>query len=45
MKTGARFNTLSMFVLKEDVANIGDCPYIFADDIERFKTVVDSHMA
>ncbi|MDF2942296.1 MAG: hypothetical protein K0S01_1154 [Herbinix sp.] len=45
MKTGARFNTISMFVLKEDVVKIGDCPYISTDDIESFKTVVDSHMA
>jgi hypothetical protein len=45
MKTGARFNTLSMFVLKEDVAKIGDCPYITERDIEKFKMVVDNDMS
>jgi hypothetical protein len=33
-----------MFVLKEETAKIGTCPYISADDIEKYKTVVDSHL-
>jgi hypothetical protein len=44
MKTGGRFNSLNMFVLKEETAKIGTCPYISADDIEKYKTVVDSHL-
>lgn len=44
MKTGARFNTLSMIVLKEEVDAIGKMPYITEDDIARFHEVVDSHL-
>ena len=44
MKTGARFNTLSMFVLKEEVAGLEDCPYISESDNFKFKAVVDSHL-
>lgn len=44
MKTGARFNALSMFVLKEEVSKIGEEPYITEEDLERFKTVVDTHL-
>lgn len=44
MKSGARFNALSMFVLKEEVSKIGEDPYINKEDIERFKAVVESHL-
>ncbi|WP_253298203.1 acyltransferase domain-containing protein [Paenibacillus sp. MSJ-34] len=44
MKTGARFNTISMIVLKEEVGKIGSMPYITAADIEKFGLIVDSHM-
>jgi hypothetical protein len=44
METGARFNTLSMIVLKEEVDKVGFMPYITEDDIKQFHTVVDSHM-
>ncbi|SHO52680.1 acyltransferase domain-containing protein [Anaerocolumna xylanovorans] len=44
MKTGARFNSLSMFVLKEDVDKIGECPYISENDIETFKAVMASYV-
>lgn len=44
MKTGARFNTLSMIVLKEDIKKIGSMPYISAPDIEKFLETVDSHL-
>ena len=44
MKTGARFNTLSMIVLKEEVDVVGNMPYITEDDIAHFHEVVDSHL-
>jgi len=44
MKTGAQFNELRMFVLKEEVSEIGESPYITEEDIEHFKEVVDSHL-
>ncbi len=44
MKTGARFNTLSMIVLKEEVDKIGEMPYITEEDIVHFMEVVDSHL-
>ncbi|WP_054027475.1 acyltransferase domain-containing protein [Bacillus sp. FJAT-28004] len=44
MKTGARFNTLSMIVLKEEIEKIGSMPYISAADIEKFLKTVDSHL-
>jgi hypothetical protein len=45
MKSGARFNTMSMVVLKEEVDRIGDMPYISTSDIEKFRETVDSHLA
>ncbi|MFC4597117.1 acyltransferase domain-containing protein [Cohnella hongkongensis] len=44
MKTGARFNTLGMIVLKEDVPAIGSMPYITSKDIDLFRATVDSHL-
>lgn len=44
MRTGARFNTLSMIVLKEDISRIGSMPYITDADIELFRGTVDSHL-
>lgn len=44
MKTGARFNTLSMVVLSEEIEKIGLNPYIKASDIEEFLQTVDSHI-
>lgn len=44
MKTGARFNTLSMIVLKDEVDVVGDMPYITDDDIAHFHELVDSHL-
>lgn len=44
METGARFNTMSMIVLKEEVNEIGKRPYITDEDIEGFKRVVDTHL-
>lgn len=44
MKAGARFNTLSMVVLREDVPRIGSMPYITDADRERFLQTVDSHL-
>ncbi len=44
MKTGARFNTLSMVVLAEEVDKMGEAPYLTSEDIEHFKKTVDSHL-
>ncbi|WP_136608714.1 acyltransferase domain-containing protein [Paenibacillus dokdonensis] len=44
MQTGARFNTLSMIVLKEEIEQIGSMPYITDTDIEQFRRTVDSHL-
>ena len=44
MKSGKRFNTLSMIVIKEDVDKIGSMPYITNEDMEHFKKIVDSHL-
>jgi hypothetical protein len=44
MKTGGRFNTMSMIVLKEEVDKVGSMPYITTEDIEQFRKSVDSHM-
>lgn len=44
MKTGARFNTLSMIVLKEEIEKIGSMPYITVADIDQFLKTVDSHL-
>lgn len=44
MKTGGRFNTLSMVVLKEEVNTIGAMPYISQEDIQHFKSIVDVHL-
>ncbi|WP_223260528.1 acyltransferase domain-containing protein [Paenibacillus ihbetae] len=44
MKAGARFNTLSMVVLREDVPRIGSMPYITDADRKRFLQTVDSHL-
>lgn len=44
MKTGKRFNNLSMLVLREDVDRVGDDTYITGEDIADFKKTVDSHL-
>ena len=44
METGARFNTLSMIILREDIDKIGSRPYITDADIEQFHRTVDSHL-
>ena len=44
MKTGARFNTMSMIVLKEDVNRVIQNTYITKEDIDKFMAVVDSHL-
>lgn len=44
MKTGARYHTTSMIVLKDEVGKIGSMPYIAADDIDKFRRTVDSHI-
>jgi hypothetical protein len=44
MRTGARFNTLSMIVLREEIEKIGSMPYISAADIEKFIQTVDNHL-
>jgi hypothetical protein len=44
MQTGARFNSLSMVVLKEEADKMGSMPYTTTEDIERFKRIVDSHL-
>jgi hypothetical protein len=44
MRTGARFNTLSMVVLREEADKADQMPYITMKDIECFRQVVDSHL-
>ncbi len=44
METGARFNNLSMVVLKEEADKTDRMPYITEEDIIRFRQVVDSHL-
>lgn len=44
MENGARFNTPSMILLKEEVAQIGKSPYITVNDVDKFHQVVDSHL-
>ncbi|MGL6218024.1 MAG: hypothetical protein ACRC36_08305, partial [Lacrimispora sphenoides] len=44
MATGARFNNLSMVVLKEEADKTDQMPYITQEDIERFKQIADSHL-
>jgi len=44
IKSGRRFNTLSMVVLKEDANKVGSMPYITNEDMRRFKEIVDSHL-
>lgn len=43
MRTGGRFNTMSMVVLKEDVDRVIQMPYITKEDIDKFMILVDSH--
>ncbi len=45
MKTGARFNTLSMVVLRKEADKTDQMPYITDEDIKKFNQVVDSHLA
>ncbi len=45
MASGARFNTLSMVVLKEEVSQIGNNPYITNADLQSFHQTVDSHLS
>lgn len=44
IKSGRRFNTLSMVVLKEDANKVGSMPYITNEDMRQFKEIVDSHL-
>ncbi len=44
METGARFNNLSMIVLKEEADKTDRMPYITEDDIIRFRQIADSHL-
>ncbi|QJD84914.1 acyltransferase domain-containing protein [Cohnella herbarum] len=44
MKTGARFNTLAMIVLKEEVSRIGNMPYISLEDLDKFRIAADAHL-
>lgn len=44
IRKGARFNTLSMIVLKEEIERIGSRPYITDADVEQFLRTVDSHL-
>ena len=44
MKTGRRFNTLSMVVLREDIHKVGCDTYLTWDEIEEFRKTVDSHL-
>ncbi|XID93028.1 hypothetical protein ACF3MZ_00360 [Paenibacillaceae bacterium WGS1546] len=44
MRTGARYNTLGMIVLKEEVPRIGSMPYMTPEDLDRFRAVVDTHL-
>lgn len=45
MSTGARFNNLSMIVLKEEADKTDRMPYITKEDIKRFRQIVDSHLS
>ncbi len=45
MKSGARFNTLSMVVLREEADKTDRMPYISQEDIKQFRRIVDSHLA
>ena len=45
MKSGGRFNTLSMVFLKDEVGEVGNMPYITKEDIEKFRITVDSHLS
>ena len=44
MATGARFNNLSMVVLKEEADQTDQMPYITPEDIARYGQIVDSHL-
>jgi len=44
MRTGARFNTLGMIVLKEEIPRVGERPYITAQDMDEFRKVADAHL-
>ncbi|MDQ0090371.1 hypothetical protein J2T12_003794 [Paenibacillus anaericanus] len=44
MKKGARFNSLSMIVLKEDLVKMGHMPYITTEDVQKFYSTVDTHL-
>jgi hypothetical protein len=45
MSTGARFNNLSMIVLKEEADKTDRMPYITKEDIKHFRQIVDSHLS
>ncbi|MBD2867075.1 acyltransferase domain-containing protein [Paenibacillus arenilitoris] len=45
MKSGGRFHTTSMVVLKEDIDRIGTMTYITPEDAASFRESVDSHLA
>ncbi len=44
MKTGARFNNLSMIILREEADITDQMPYITQEDIVHFRQIVDSHL-
>jgi hypothetical protein len=44
MRTGARFNNLSMVVLREEADKTDQMPYITDEDIKQFSRIVDSHL-
>mgnify|MGYP000957579929 CR=1 FL=1 len=44
MKSGRRFHTTSMIVLREDVAKMPEMPYITPEDLTRFAGIADSHL-
>ncbi|WP_099204079.1 acyltransferase domain-containing protein [Scatolibacter rhodanostii] len=44
MASGARFNTTSMIVLKDEADKMGQEPYITEEDIKHFHQIVDSHL-
>lgn len=45
MKSGGRFHTTSMVVLKEDIERIGTMTYIATEDAASFRETADSHLA
>lgn len=44
MRTGARFHTTSMLILREEVSNGDGYPYITGEDLNEFYKIADSHL-